>query len=92
MINLPTAEPKRESREGWRVVRWLRVAMRVALRWTGLGLKKCPSTTPRTPPDEDASGPFLLGKPVPVRPAPTHHLVAALALPPSDKTHLYPHD
>jgi hypothetical protein len=32
------------------------------------------------------------GKPVPVGPKPTHHLVAAKDLPPSDKTHSYPRD
>ena len=32
------------------------------------------------------------GKPVPVRPAPTHHLTAAKDLPPSDKTHSLPKD
>ncbi len=32
------------------------------------------------------------GKPVPVRPAPTHHLAAAKDLPPSDKTHTLPKD
>jgi hypothetical protein len=29
------------------------------------------------------------GKPAPVRPTPTHHLVAAKELPPSDKTQSY---
>ena len=32
------------------------------------------------------------GKPVPLRPAPTHHLAAAKDLPPSDKTHSLPKD
>jgi len=32
------------------------------------------------------------GKPVPVSPAPTHHLQAAKDLPPSDKTHSLPKD
>jgi hypothetical protein len=32
------------------------------------------------------------GKPVPVRPAPTHHLAAAKDLPPSEKTHFLPKD
>jgi hypothetical protein len=32
------------------------------------------------------------GKPVPVGPTPTHHLVAAKDLPPSDKTHSFPKD
>jgi len=32
------------------------------------------------------------GKPVPVRPAPNHHLAAAKDLPPSEKTHSLPKD
>jgi hypothetical protein len=32
------------------------------------------------------------GVPVPIRPAPTHHLVAAKDLPPSPKTHSLPKD
>jgi len=35
-----------------------------------------------------ASGTTAAGKPVPVAPAPRHHLVAAKGLPPSDRTHL----
>ena len=29
------------------------------------------------------------GKPVPIQPTPTHHLVAAKEFPPSDRTHSY---
>jgi hypothetical protein len=32
------------------------------------------------------------GRPVPVKPGPTHHLVAASALPPADKTRSFPKD
>jgi hypothetical protein len=39
-----------------------------------------------------APGTSMAGKPVPVGPNPKHHLVAAQALPPSEKTHLLPHD
>ena len=51
----------------------------------------------RTETDEapgPAQGPGLseAGKPVPVGPKPTHHLVAAKDLPPSEKTHSFPHD
>ena len=38
----------------------------------------------KEPPNPGKSG---AGKPVPVKPTPTHHLVAAKDLPPSDKTH-----
>ena len=41
---------------------------------------------------EHGSGESEAGKPVPVGPNPTHHLVAAKELPPSDKTHSFPHD
>jgi hypothetical protein len=41
---------------------------------------------------EPGSGKSEAGKPVPVGPKPRHHLVAAKDLPPSDKTHSFPHD
>jgi hypothetical protein len=44
------------------------------------------------PDREQGSGTSEAGKPVPVGPNPTHHLVAAKDLPPSDKTHSYPQD
>ncbi|SPE60935.1 hypothetical protein SBV1_560012 [Verrucomicrobia bacterium] len=44
------------------------------------------------PDPEQGSGTSGAGKPVPVGPNPTHHLVAAKDLPPSDKTHSFPHD
>ena len=46
----------------------------------------------RRGPDDSSSGAFEIGKPVPIRPKPTHHLVAAKAFPPSDKPYLYPAD
>ena len=42
--------------------------------------------SPGSAPPDDA------GKPVPVKPPPTHHLVAAKDLPPSDKAHSFPKD
>ena len=42
--------------------------------------------------DTGGAGLESAGKPVPVRPAPTHHLVAAKELPPSERTHLLPQD
>jgi hypothetical protein len=44
------------------------------------------------PAPEAGSGTSEAGKPVPVRPNPTHHLVAAKELPPSDKTHSFRRD
>jgi hypothetical protein len=59
-----------------------------ALAWCGFS-----STTVSLGPDpEPGAGPHEAGKPVPVGPNPRHHLVAAKDLPPSDKTHSYPHD
>jgi hypothetical protein len=43
-------------------------------------------------PGGSGSGTSTAGKPVPVRPAPTHHLKAAKHLPPSDKTDSFPKD
>jgi hypothetical protein len=37
----------------------------------------------------EAAGFSFAGKPVPIRPTPTHHLVAAKEFPPSDKTQSY---
>jgi len=45
-----------------------------------------------TRPGEDSAGLEYAGKPVPRRPSPTHHLTAAKALPPADKTYLFPKD
>lgn len=42
--------------------------------------------------DDDRPGLEGAGKPVPWHPTPPHHLVAAKALPPSDRTFLYPRD
>ena len=36
----------------------------------------------------DGTRPPDSGKPAPLRPSPTHHLVAMRSLPPSDRTHL----
>lgn len=44
------------------------------------------------PDPEHGPGKSGAGKPVPVGPKPTHHLIAAKELPPSDKTHSFPHD
>ena len=41
---------------------------------------------------DDSAGLEYAGKPVPRNPSPTHHLTAAKALPPSDKTYLFPKD
>jgi hypothetical protein len=41
---------------------------------------------------EHGSGTSEAGMPVPVGPHPKHHLIAAKDLPPSDKTHSFPHD
>src|SRR5262245_37306489 len=51
-------------------------------------------STPKTQGSDEDDGPGVseAGKPVPVVPNPTHHLVAAKDLPPSDKTHLFPAD
>ena|SRR5690348_1135231 len=59
-----------------------------ALAWCGFS-----STTVSLRADpEQGPGTYEAGKPVPVGPRPRHHLVAAKDLPPSDKTHSYPHD
>jgi hypothetical protein len=53
----------------------------------------CLGESPRTdPPDE--GGHYLpdAGKPAPLSPSPTHHLVAARSLPPQNTTHLFPAD
>jgi hypothetical protein len=42
--------------------------------------------------DSGGAGLESVGKPVPARPAPTHHLAAAKDLPPSERTHLLPQD
>jgi hypothetical protein len=41
---------------------------------------------------DDSSPPPYAGKPSPLMPSPTHHLMAAKALPPSDETFLFPKD
>lgn len=43
-------------------------------------------------PGGGGSGTSSAGKPVPLRPSPTHHLSAAKHLPPSDKTDSFPKD
>ena len=40
----------------------------------------------------DESGLMGAGKPVPIRPSPTHHLVAMKDLPPGNRTHSLPRD
>ena len=50
-----------------------------------------PATLNVPPPDADPRPPDA-GRPAPLRPAPTHHLVALKAVPPSDETHLLPYD
>jgi hypothetical protein len=54
--------------------------------------KSVTSAHSRSGGDGDSSGESEAGKPVPVNPAPTHHLQAAKDLPPSDKTHSLPKD
>ena len=44
------------------------------------------------PPKEGGSYGPDAGKPAPLQPRPGHHLVAANALPPSDRTFLFPKD
>jgi len=46
----------------------------------------------RARPDDDHPGLEGAGRPVPRWPKPPHHLVAAQALPPSDKTYLFARD
>ena len=48
----------------------------------------------RTMPRDPDGGPYPpdAGRPAPLHPSPGHHLVAAKALPPSDRTHLLPKD
>jgi hypothetical protein len=52
------------------------------------------SSTPADlgPDPSQGAGESEAGVPVPVRPSPTHHLIAAKELPPSDKTHSFPRD
>ena len=50
------------------------------------GGEAAPPPAGSKPPPPDA------GKPVPLKPCPSHHLVAAKDLPPSDKTHCFPKD
>ena len=53
----------------------------------GTGSKGIPPSQGGSPPK-----PPFAGKPVPIRPTPRHHLVAAKELPPSEKTHCFPKD
>jgi hypothetical protein len=46
----------------------------------------------RLPPNQGEPLQSGAGGPVPRDPSPSHHLVAAKAFPPSEKTHLYPKD
>ena len=57
------------------------------LGWWAFGAR-----VPAEPPAASAPGTSEAGKPVPVHPSPTHHLVAAKETPPSDKTHSWPVD
>ena len=50
------------------------------------GSQASPPSAGSKPPPPDA------GKPVPLKPRPSHHLVAAKDLPPLDKTHCFPKD
>jgi len=47
-----------------------------------------------SPPSQGGAPPRppFAGKPVPVKPSPRHHLIAAKDLPPSEKTHCFPKD
>ncbi len=45
-----------------------------------------------SPPEAGGTREPDAGRPAPLRPRPGHHLVAANALPPSDRTHLFPKD
>src|SRR5260221_5059224 len=58
------------------------------LAWWAL----CATEADHGPDPEPGPGRDEAGKPGPVRPNPTHHLVAAKDLPPSDKSHSFPHD
>ena len=48
--------------------------------------------SPRTDPPGENNRPPDAGKPAPVSPSPTHHLVAAKSLPPGDAVHVFPAD
>src|SRR5689334_4895696 len=65
------------------VARWLEVIFLIALFLLILAAK----WSQRSPPNNGGRGPAL-GEPVPDNPGPWHHLVAAKALPPSEKTYL----
>jgi len=66
--------------------------LRYAVHKFRLRMRGVPVGRPDSGRDDSGAGGFRLRKPVPVGPAPTHHLVGAKELPPSDKTHLYPKD
>ena len=55
-------------------------------------LALCETAADDSPDRSQGSGMSEAGTPVPVGPRPRHHLVAAKDLPPSDKTHSFPHD
>ncbi len=76
------------SSKEWRdaVVLLLAVPLFGFIGWIGL------TDTSWFPKGGGRGGKSEAGKPVPLRPSPIHHLVAAKDLPPSDKTHSLPMD
>lgn len=72
--------------------RRLRIMLRLAVRNWRHCMNRLTVSRSRRRPDGNGPGLFTLGKPVPMGPAPTHHLVAAKEFPPSEKTRSYPRD
>src|SRR5688572_27996514 len=63
-----------------------------SIAWLVTCANRSPHALSKPGPDAGGAGLSGAGKPVPVRPTPSHHLVAAKDLPPSDKTHSLPKD
>jgi hypothetical protein len=72
--------------------RWLRVMLKYAIHKYRVRMRGFAVGRPQRGNDDGSSGTFRVGKPVPVRPTPPHHLVGAKEFPPSDRTHSYPAD
>ena len=75
------------------------VRLRALVAKVGIGmarmaraLRRMVTPVPKFPPDDDSSSWPDAGKPSPLRPSPTHHLVAANGLPPSERTYLFAKD
>ena len=72
----------------WELASLLLLGVVVAAVIGGLALR----ATVRVSRDTGGAGLEGAGKPVPVRPAPSHHLAAAKDLPPLEQTHSLPKD